>query len=49
MVYYFWNLKQFWNPPLGASKFVKQRSNLMENEQNMPFRSEGGLCFGFFS
>jgi len=20
----------------------------MENEQDMPFQSEGGLCFGFF-
>ncbi len=48
MVYSFWNFKQFCSPPLGVSKFVKKSYNLMENEQDMPFQSEGGCALDFF-
>jgi hypothetical protein len=48
MVYSFWNLKQFCNLPPSVSKFVKKHYNLMENEQDMPFQSEGGCDLEFF-
>jgi hypothetical protein len=47
MVCYFWNLKQFFNPPFGTSKSIKKHFNPMENEQYMPFQSEGGCALVF--
>jgi hypothetical protein len=31
------------------SKSIKNRYNLMENEQDMPFQSEGGCALDFFT
>jgi hypothetical protein len=47
MVYCFWNFKQFFSPPFGASKYVKNHSNLTVIEQDMPFQSEGGWALVF--
>ncbi len=47
MVYCFSNLNFFCSPPLGASKY-KKHSNLMENEQDMPFQNEGDCALVFF-
>jgi len=48
MVYFFWNLKQFSSPPFIISKSIKKCYNSMENEQDMPFQSEGGCALDYF-